>query len=99
MLTEGGLDVVILEAGPLLNPAKHFSEHVWPYQLAHRGAGIGGSGDDGSGGRGTWTSSLHLRPSPGRTVHQRTRLTLRVGPRAHSWGADEPLYAGLAAYG
>jgi choline dehydrogenase-like flavoprotein len=51
VLTEGGLDVVMLEAGPLLNPKKHFSEHLWPYQLAHRGAGIGGSGDDGSGSR------------------------------------------------
>src|SRR5271163_4444411 len=51
VLTEGGLDVVMLEAGPLLNPKKHFSEHLWPYQLAHRGAGIGGSGGDGSGSR------------------------------------------------
>jgi choline dehydrogenase-like flavoprotein len=25
VLTEGGLDVVMLEAGPLLNPAKHFT--------------------------------------------------------------------------
>ncbi len=49
VLTEGGLEVVMLEAGPLLNPAKHFSEHLWPYQLPHRGAGIGGSGYDSSG--------------------------------------------------
>jgi glycine/D-amino acid oxidase-like deaminating enzyme len=49
VLTEGGLEVVMLEAGPLLNPAKHFTEHLWPYQLPHRGAGIGGSGYDASG--------------------------------------------------
>src|ERR1700735_5489354 len=49
VLTEGGLEVVMLEAGPLLNPAKHFTEHLWPYQLPHRGAGIGGSGYDSSG--------------------------------------------------
>ena len=36
VLTEGGLNVVMLEAGPPLNP-KDFKEHVWPYQLPHRG--------------------------------------------------------------
>ena len=33
VLTEGGLNVVMLEAGPPLNPKKDFKEHVWPYQL------------------------------------------------------------------
>lgn len=42
ILTEGGLDVVMLEAGPTLNPDKDFKEHVWPYELVHRGAGIAG---------------------------------------------------------
>jgi choline dehydrogenase-like flavoprotein len=42
VLTEGGLNVVMLEAGPLLNPSKDFKEHVWPYALPHRGADIGG---------------------------------------------------------
>ena len=42
ILTEGGLSVVMLEAGGPLNPAADFKEHVWPYQLPHRGAGIGG---------------------------------------------------------
>jgi choline dehydrogenase-like flavoprotein len=41
VLTEGGLNVVMLEAGPPLYPEKDFKEHVWPYQLPHRGAGIG----------------------------------------------------------
>jgi choline dehydrogenase-like flavoprotein len=44
VLTEGGLNVVMLEAGPLLNPAKDYKEHVWPYALPHRGADIGGRG-------------------------------------------------------
>ncbi len=39
VLTEGGLNVVMLEAGPRLDPDKDFKEHVWPYQLAHRGRG------------------------------------------------------------
>jgi choline dehydrogenase-like flavoprotein len=42
VLSEGGLNVVMLEAGPLLNPAKDYKEHVWPYALPHRGADIGG---------------------------------------------------------
>ncbi len=43
ILTEGGLNVVMLEAGPRLNPDTDFKEHVWPYQLPHRGVGIGGT--------------------------------------------------------
>jgi len=35
---------MMLEAGPMLETAKHFSEHILPYELPHRGAGIGGSG-------------------------------------------------------
>jgi choline dehydrogenase-like flavoprotein len=42
VLTEGGLNVVMLEAGPALNPTKDYKEHVWPYDLPHRGAGVGG---------------------------------------------------------
>ncbi len=42
VLTEGGLNVVMLEAGPLLNPVKDYKEHVWPYALPHRGADVGG---------------------------------------------------------
>jgi choline dehydrogenase-like flavoprotein len=44
VLTEGGLNVVMLEAGPRLNPDRDFKEHVWPYELAHRGAGFAGGG-------------------------------------------------------
>ena len=36
-LTEKGLDVLVLEAGPRLDPAKDFREHTWPYELPHRG--------------------------------------------------------------
>ncbi len=47
VLTEGGLNVVMLEAGPTLNPEKDYKEHMWPYELAHRGAGIGGGSRHG----------------------------------------------------
>src|SRR5439155_5253265 len=42
ILTEGGLNVVMLEAGPPLNPEKDYKEHLWPYDLPHRGIGVGG---------------------------------------------------------
>ena len=42
ILTEGGLNVVMLEAGPSLDPARDYKEHFWPYDLEHRGAGVGG---------------------------------------------------------
>lgn len=49
VLTEGGLEVVMLEAGPLLDIERDFKEHLWPYQLLDRGAGVGGSGYDAAG--------------------------------------------------
>lgn len=42
VLTEGGLEVVMLEAGPMVYPEKDFKMFMWPYQLAHRGVGVGG---------------------------------------------------------
>src|SRR5215813_965319 len=39
VLTDAGVNVALLEAGPMLNPAKDFKEHVLPYQVDHRGAG------------------------------------------------------------
>jgi choline dehydrogenase-like flavoprotein len=42
-LTALGINVTLLEAGPMLNPAKDFKEHMWPHQVGHRGAGDGGA--------------------------------------------------------
>jgi choline dehydrogenase-like flavoprotein len=38
-LTERGLTVVMLEAGPPRIPTRDFTEHIWPYQLKFRGFG------------------------------------------------------------
>lgn len=38
-LTENGMKVLMLEAGPPRIPTKDFTEHVWPYQLKYRGFG------------------------------------------------------------
>ncbi|MGH9674005.1 MAG: GMC family oxidoreductase [Bryobacteraceae bacterium] len=39
VLTKLGVSVTLLEAGPMLNPARDFKEHMWPWQVPHRGAG------------------------------------------------------------
>ncbi len=39
VLTDAGIRVALLEAGPMLTPEKDFKEHVWPYQVDHRGSG------------------------------------------------------------
>ena len=39
VLTDLGVRVTLLEAGRMLDPFKDFKEHLWPYQVDHRGAG------------------------------------------------------------
>jgi choline dehydrogenase-like flavoprotein len=38
-LTERGMSVLMLEAGPPRVPTRDFTEHVWPYQVKFRGFG------------------------------------------------------------
>jgi len=38
-LTERGLTVAMLEAGPPRVPTHDFTEHMWPYQMKFRGFG------------------------------------------------------------
>lgn len=42
VLTQLGVNVALLEAGPMLNPAKDYKEHKWPYDYDHRGGLDGG---------------------------------------------------------
>jgi choline dehydrogenase-like flavoprotein len=49
VLTDKGISVALLEAGPMLNPAKDFKEHMWPYQVPHRGSMDGGASYFGRG--------------------------------------------------
>jgi choline dehydrogenase-like flavoprotein len=44
VLADLGVNVALLEAGPMIDPAKDFKEHMWPYQVPHRGIGDGGLG-------------------------------------------------------
>src|SRR5215469_2920250 len=90
VLTEGGLKVVMLEAGPPLHPETDYKEHVWPYELAHRGAGLGGRlrgllNDEFLAPNGFW--SIEGEPytsAPGsRFEWFRSRI---VGGRTNHWG-------------
>ncbi len=38
-LTEHGFQVLVLEAGPPVNPARDFMSHKWPYESMYRGLG------------------------------------------------------------
>src|SRR5215467_1786424 len=90
ILTEGGLDVVLLEAGPPLIPERDYKEHVWPYDLPHRGVGIGGRfrhqlNDEFMAPNGGWEIDGEPYVSaPGSTFHWfRSRI---VGGRTNHWG-------------
>lgn len=39
VLAKHGVNVTVLEAGPNINPAKDFKEHLMPHQVDHRGVG------------------------------------------------------------
>jgi choline dehydrogenase-like flavoprotein len=90
VLTEGGLNVVLLEAGPPVVPARDYKEHVWPYELAHRGAGIGASAHKNGFGEflapnGAWEIDGEPYVSaPGANFRWfRSRI---VGGRTNHWG-------------
>jgi choline dehydrogenase-like flavoprotein len=89
VLTEGGLNVVLLEAGPPLNPEKDYKEHVWPYELPHRGGGVGGKlrafGGEFMAPNGAWEiDGEPYTTAPGTRFRWfRSRI---VGGRTNHWG-------------
>jgi len=90
LLTEGGLNVAMLEAGPRLDPDRDFKEHVWPYQLAHRGGGVGGRlraemNNEFMAPNGYWDiEGEPFTTAPGTTFHWfRSRIE---GGRTNHWG-------------
>jgi choline dehydrogenase-like flavoprotein len=89
ILTEGGLNVVLLEAGPPVNPDKDFKMLVWPYDLPHRGIGVGGKAAENFGEflapNGSWTiAGEPYTSSPGSNFQWfRSRI---VGGRTNHWG-------------
>jgi choline dehydrogenase-like flavoprotein len=89
ILTEGGLSVVMLEAGPQLYPDKDFKMFVWPYELAHRGAGVGGRATHNFGEflapNGAWQIEGEPYISGPGTNFQWFRSRI-VGGRTNHWG-------------
>jgi len=90
VMAEGGLDLVMLEAGPMLDMERDFKEHLSPYQLPHRGAGIGGSGYDTSGSAelGVAHISTHVKGEPYTSAPDSPFIWLRarlLGGRTNHW--------------
>lgn len=89
VLTEGGLNVVLLEAGPPVYPEKDFKMLVWPYELPHRGAGVGGHAGENFGEflapNGAWNiEGEPYTSAPGSNFQWfRSRI---VGGRTNHWG-------------
>ena len=90
VLTEGGLSVALLEAGPPVVPDRDYKEHVWPYDVPHRGVGVGGRlrheiGDEFMAPNGSW--EIEGEPyisAPGSKFRWfRSRI---VGGRTNHWG-------------
>ncbi len=90
VLSEGGLSVALLEAGPPLIPARDYKEHVWPYELPHRGAGVGGAlrqglPDEFMAPNGAWEiqGEPYVSAPGSRFRWFRSRI---VGGRTNHWG-------------
>src|SRR6201984_1812728 len=90
VLTEGGLSVALLEAGPPLVPERDYKEHVWPYELPHRGAGVGGRArqgvdDEFLAPNGAWEieGEPYVSAPGSRFRWFRSRI---VGGRTNHWG-------------
>lgn len=89
VLTEGGLSVAMLEAGPQVYPEKDYKMFMWPYELPHRGAGVGGRARENFGEflapNGAWEiEGEPYTSAPGSDFHWfRSRI---VGGRTNHWG-------------
>ena len=95
VLTQAGLKVVVLEAGPWYDPAKNVTQLKWPWESPRRGAGTSfrpfGDFDAAYGGweiegepytkvHGTDFDWFRSRMLGGRTNHW-GRISLRFGPK------------------
>ena len=90
VLTDGGLNVVMLEAGPRLNPEKDFKMFAWPYQLPHRGVGVGGKlrgelNSEFMAPNGAWEIEGEPYTSAPRSRFRWFRSRI-VGGRTNHWG-------------
>jgi choline dehydrogenase-like flavoprotein len=89
ILTEGGMNVVMLEAGAQVYPEKDFKMMMWPYELPHRGAGVAGKAADNFGEflapNGAWKIEGEPYTSAPGANFQWFRWRI-VGGRTNHWG-------------
>lgn len=89
VLTEGGLTVALLEAGGPVNPSTDYKMFLWPYDLLHRGVGVGGKAAENFGEflapNGAWKiEGEPYTSAPGANFQWfRSRI---VGGRTNHWG-------------
>ena len=93
-LTEGGMEVLLLEAGPPLDPTKDFLTHRWPYEMPFRG--FGRPGDREKIYPHQWTADeysrglyIDEREHPYTTPSDRPYMSVRsrfVGGKMLHWG-------------
>jgi choline dehydrogenase-like flavoprotein len=100
VLTDLGIHVTLLEAGPMLHPETDFKEHKWPYDYPHRGSGEGGASYFGRGRDFGWFSAhaggWHLEGEP-YTVAEGSKFqwfrSRIVGGRTNHYGRISLRYA------
>lgn len=91
VLVHKGVNVLLLEAGRMVEPSRDFRSHVWPYQLRYRGKGSPQAEYDKLWKINEYTDHLYLNPkierygeAPGKPFHW-TRLRAGGG-RTITWG-------------
>jgi choline dehydrogenase-like flavoprotein len=89
VLTEGGLTVALLEAGGPVNPGTDYKMFLWPYDLPHRGVGVGGKAAESFGEflapNGAWKIEGEPYTSAAGANFQWFRSRI-VGGRTNHWG-------------
>ena len=98
VLADLGISVLLMEAGPMIGPAD-FKEHMWPYDVPHRGAGAEGAGLHRRADRLHLQRHLRRRAARGRAVHGGAGQRLLVVPIARPRRPHQPLRPRDAADG
>ena len=90
VLADLGVSVLLMEAGPMLNIGD-LKEHMWPYNVPHRGAGPKGEAYSGRPTGFTYSATYGGAQLAGRAVHGRAGQRLLVVPLAHPRRAHQSL--------
>ena len=96
VLTGKGIEVALLEAGPMLDPEKDYKEHMLPHHVDHRGAGVGGAHYFGKQPWGFFRAPKRCLGVGGRTLHGGAGQRIPLVPLPDPGWADEPLRPDLS---